>query len=105
MGKPNTNKWGPRAGIAWQVTNKTVVRGGYGLFWAPQIALGGPLATLGYANNTSYTGKSTKDVLTNPFPSGLLAPLGNPRPEPPRVSVSSPGRSANQISPCSSIFD
>jgi hypothetical protein len=77
VGSYNSNKWGPRGGVAWQVDPKTVVRGGYGLFWAPQIALGGPLATLGYANNTSYTGLSTTDVLTNPFPTGLLAPLGN----------------------------
>ena len=77
VGDYNTNKWGPRGGIAWQVDSKTVVRGGYGLFWAPQIYLGGPLATLGYANNTEYTGKSTTDVLTNPFPNGLLAPVGN----------------------------
>ena len=77
VGNYNSSKWGPRGGIAWQVDSKTVVRGGYGLFWAPQIALGGPLATLGYANNTEYTGKSTTDVLTNPFPTGLLAPVAN----------------------------
>jgi hypothetical protein len=77
VGNYNTNKWGPRGGIAWQLDSKTVVRGGYGLFWAPQIYLGGPLATLGYANNTQYTGKSTTDVLTNPFPAGLLQPVGN----------------------------
>ena len=77
VGNYNTNKWGPRAGIAWQLDSKTVVRGGYGLFWAPQIYLGGPLATLGYANNTQYTGKSSTDVLTNPFPNGLLQPVGN----------------------------
>ena len=71
------NKWGPRGGIAWQVNSKTVVRAGYGIFWAPQLYLGGPLATLGYANNTQYTGKSATDVLTNPFPQGLLAPVGN----------------------------
>jgi hypothetical protein len=70
-------KWGPRGGIAWQLNSKTVVRGGYGIFWAPQVALGGPLGTLGYANNTDFTGKSMTNVLTNPFPSGLLAPLGN----------------------------
>jgi hypothetical protein len=70
-------KWGPRGGGAWQMNSKTVVRGGYGIFWAPQIYLGGPLGTLGYANNTEFTGKSTTDVLTNPFPQGLLAPIGN----------------------------
>ncbi|MGA2576781.1 MAG: TonB-dependent receptor [Bryobacteraceae bacterium] len=77
VGNYEANKWGPRAGIAWQLDSKTVVRGGYGMYWAPQIALGGPLATLGYANNTQYTGKSTTDVLTNPFPNGLLQPVGN----------------------------
>ena len=59
------------------MNSKTVIRGGYGLFWAPQIYLGGPISTLGYANNTQYTGVPTSDVLTNPFPSGLLAPVGN----------------------------
>ena len=73
-------KWGPRGGVAYQLNSKTVVRGGYGIFWAPQIYLGGPFATLGYANNTQYQGQTFADAqgaLTNPFPSGLLAPLGN----------------------------
>ncbi len=77
VGNYNDNKWGPRIGFAYSLNTKTVLRGGYGIFWAPQIALGGPLATLGYANTTQYTGKSTTDVLTNPFPNGLLQPLGN----------------------------
>jgi hypothetical protein len=73
-------KWGPRGGIAYQLNSKTVVRGGYGIFWAPQLYLGGPFGTLGYANNTQYTGlpySQVAGVLSNPFPSGLLAPLGN----------------------------
>ena len=73
-------KWAPRAGMAWQLNNKTVVRGGYGIFWAPQIYLGGPIGTLGYANNTQYTGLTFAEAqgsLSNPFPNGLLAPLGN----------------------------
>ncbi len=73
-------KWGPRAGVAYSLTDKTVIRGGYGIFWAPQIYLGGPFGTLGYANNTQYQGLSyAQDLggLQNPFPNGLLAPLGN----------------------------
>jgi trimeric autotransporter adhesin len=34
IGNPNWSKWGPRAGIAWQLNDKTVIRGGYGLYWA-----------------------------------------------------------------------
>ena len=77
VGNYNSQKWGPRVGVAYQLNSKTVVRGGYGLFWAPQLYLGGPLGTPGYANVTDITGKSTTDVLTNPFPAGLLAPVGN----------------------------
>ncbi len=77
VGDYNSNKFGPRGGVAYQLNSSTVIRGGYGLFWAPQIFLGGPIATPGYANVTDITGKSTTDVMTNPFPAGLLAPLGN----------------------------
>jgi len=77
VGNYNSQKWGPRVGVAYQLNSKTVLRGGYGLFWAPQIYLGGPLGTPGYANVTDITGKATTDILTNPFPNGLLAPLGN----------------------------
>jgi hypothetical protein len=77
VGNYNSQKWGPRVGVAYALNSKTVIRGGYGLFWAPQLYLGGPLATPGYANTTDITGLSTTNVMTNPFPAGLLAPLGN----------------------------
>ena len=32
---PYKGQLAPRGGIAWSLTDKTVVRGGYGLFWAP----------------------------------------------------------------------
>ena len=83
VGNYNSNKWGPRAGIAWQVDSKTVMRGGYGLFWAPQLYLGGPLATLGYANDTQYTGKSSTDVLPIRFRTACCNQWATPWAPPP----------------------
>ncbi len=82
IGNPNWSKWGPRAGIAWQVNNKTVLRGGYGLFWAPPFGIGAPVQTAGYYATTSNTfttdGYQTPNSsLTNPFPNGLNKPAGN----------------------------
>ncbi|MGA8028570.1 MAG: TonB-dependent receptor [Bryobacteraceae bacterium] len=82
IGDPNWSKWGPRAGIAWQLDNKTVVRGGYGLFWAPPFGIGAPIQTAGYYATTTNTfttdGYRTPDgSLTNPFPNGLNQPVGN----------------------------
>jgi hypothetical protein len=82
VGNYNTNKWGPRVGIAWQLDSKTVVRGGYGIFWAPQIALGAPISTLGYSATTTFVGSLTgagaiTPTLGNPFPAGLVQPSGN----------------------------
>ena len=81
-GNPYPNKWGPRVGVAYQLNDKTVIRGGYGVFWAPQVALGGPISTLGYAATTAFTGStnaqgSPTPTLSNPFPTGLIQPAGN----------------------------
>jgi hypothetical protein len=75
-------KWGPRGGVAYQLNAKTVLRGGYGIFWAPQIYLGGPFSTIGYANTTEFKGQSFAQLQStqgfyNPFPNGLTAPVGN----------------------------
>jgi hypothetical protein len=82
VGNYNSNKFSPRVGVAYQLNGKTILRGGYGIFWAPQIALGAPINTLGYAATTSYTGSVNSlgqpvSTLTNPFPGGLIQPTGN----------------------------
>ena len=82
IGNPNLNKFGPRAGIAWQLNDKTVVRGGYGLYWAPSFALGAPIQPAGYYATTTNTftvnGYATPTAtLSNPFPNGLSQPAGN----------------------------
>ena len=35
--KPDYTDWGPRVGFAYTLNNKTVVRGGYGLYYAPLL--------------------------------------------------------------------
>jgi hypothetical protein len=81
VGNPYPNKWGPRFGFAYRLGSKTVVRGGYGLFWAPQFAIGAPIATVGYNQATQYIATTNSFVtpansLANPFPGGVLQPAG-----------------------------
>jgi len=81
-GNPNLNKFSPRFGASYQLTNKLVLRGGYGMFWAPTFAVGSPLNTEGITATTtpaaSIDGNKTPAInLTNPFPTGLDRPVGN----------------------------
>jgi len=81
LGDPSYLRFAPRLGVAWRINDKTTVRGGYGLFWAPPIY--GNYASPGYAQTTPYV--ATADnispcagcSLSNPYPNGLLAPVGN----------------------------
>ncbi len=82
VGNPNLNKLGPRFGVAWQVTPRTTVRGGYGLYWAPQFAIGSPYNPPGFTASTTYVASNDGNAtpansLTNPFPNGLAQPTGN----------------------------
>jgi len=82
VGNPYGSKWGPRVGIAYALNPRTVIRAGYGVFFAPQFALGSPIATVGYNQTTSYIASTDNNVtsagsLSNPFPSGILQPVGN----------------------------
>jgi hypothetical protein len=79
-GDPYGNKWGPRFGFAYSLNDKTVVRGGYGVFFAPQFAIGSPLATVGYNATTSYIASTNANLtslgtLANPFPTGISQPV------------------------------
>jgi hypothetical protein len=82
VGSPTGNKMGPRFGFAYKLDSKTVIRGGYGIFWAPQFAIGSPIATVGYNQTTSPSASVDNNQtpalnLTNPFTSGILQPVGN----------------------------
>jgi hypothetical protein len=70
----------PRLGFAYRIDEKTVVRGGFGIFHAPPVDLAN--ASVGYAavttsNPTLADGVTPQFNLSNPFPSGLTQPSGN----------------------------
>ncbi len=70
----------PRLGLAYSLNDKTLVRGGYGIFWAPTFF--NFQNAIGYSQTTSIVastnGNFTPAVsLSNPYPAGLLQPTGN----------------------------
>jgi trimeric autotransporter adhesin len=84
---PSKTKFAPRAGFAWSIDPKTVLRGGYGLFWAPhQYSSSNTtnLGTRGFTGIADYVA-STDGGLTpcagcsivNPFPGGIAQPSGS----------------------------
>jgi hypothetical protein len=85
QGTQNKGQFAPRGGVAWSLTNKMVVRGGYGLFWAPTQFAGVSEAAIGargYSASTSYLASNDGDLtpagtLGNPFPAGVTQPQGN----------------------------
>lgn len=80
QGDPTTMKLGPRIGAVWSVDEQTVVRGGYGLFWAPfQPAFE---SVRGFSARTFHSsstdgGLTPAGSLSDPFPSGIEAPSGS----------------------------
>ncbi|MBL8229635.1 MAG: TonB-dependent receptor [Bryobacterales bacterium] len=79
---PNRNKFAPRIGVAWAVSPKTTIRGGYGLFWAPVRYESNTDIALGYLVSTELIGSNDGGLspsanLSNPFPGGVLRPVGN----------------------------
>ncbi len=73
------NNFGPRFGAAYHLNDKTVLRGGYGLIYAQTFD--DPGAAPGFSQRTpmvtSIRTGVPQNVLTNPFPDGILQPVGN----------------------------
>ncbi|HEX8999449.1 MAG TPA: TonB-dependent receptor, partial [Blastocatellia bacterium] len=69
-------KFGPRIGFAYQLNDKTTVRGGYGIFWAPQVFTFS-VAGIGALGFSSISTVAAGQTLSNPFPNGLIKPSGN----------------------------
>ncbi|PYT18014.1 MAG: hypothetical protein DMG59_05765 [Acidobacteria bacterium] len=75
------NKMSPRFGLAYQLNQKTIIRGGWGIFWAPSLSFSAPYtpegATATTTPNPSSDGFNTPLIqLSNPFPGGLVKPVG-----------------------------
>jgi hypothetical protein len=76
-------KWSPRVGATYSLNEKTVIRGGYGLYWAPfnypsPSTSASNYGQVGYTQNTILSQSRTSPVtLTNPFPQGVAEPSGN----------------------------
>ncbi|MBO0719659.1 MAG: TonB-dependent receptor [Blastocatellia bacterium] len=79
-------KFGPRIGFAYMINDKTTIRGGYGILWAPPIFSLSPTVdgygALGFAAVTNMVatldnGLTPANYLSNPFPNGLLTPTGS----------------------------
>lgn len=85
QGNPVKNQIAPRGGFAWSLDSLTVVRGGWGLFWAPTQFPGTTEAALGargYSAATTYLASTDGNLtpagkLSNPFPAGITQPQGN----------------------------
>jgi hypothetical protein len=78
---PTYNKFSPRFGLAYQLDSKTILRGGWGIFWAPSLSFSSPYtpegATATTTPNPSSDGFNTPLIqLANPFPNGLVKPAG-----------------------------
>jgi hypothetical protein len=76
--------FGPRFGIAYTLTPKTVLRGGYGLFYLARTGddTGQSLGSTGYFATTTFVstldgGITPASQLSNPFPNGLVSPPGS----------------------------
>jgi hypothetical protein len=84
QGNPPAVKWSPRVGAVYSLNPSTVLRAGYGLYWAPYnytppSPTGQNYGQVGFTLNTlsPQTSPTPTVSLTNPFPNGVLQPSGS----------------------------
>ncbi len=80
------NNWAPRIGFAWNGIARTVIRGAYGILYAPSMlqaaGTSGSSGTAGFTggsalNTTLDNGQTFVASLSNPFPNGIVKPQGS----------------------------
>jgi trimeric autotransporter adhesin len=86
QGNPPKLKTSPRVGVVYSLNSQTVIRAGYGLYWAPYnypapSTSQNNYGQVGYAQNTpspqSAPGTPPTVSINNPFPNGLVPIVGN----------------------------
>jgi hypothetical protein len=74
------NNFAPRASLVYRATSKLVLRTGFGIFFIPNYPLWS-FPGNGFSQTTPYVGSvngiTPTNLLSNPFPSGLLTPSGS----------------------------
>jgi hypothetical protein len=75
---PDNNNFQPRIGAAYALNSKTVLRGGWAIFYVPPTDSG---LTSGFSQNTPFvatqdSNKTPFNTISDPFPTGLIAPSG-----------------------------
>ena len=81
---PDRNNFQPRVGFAYVLTDRTVVRGGFGVYHAPTNQRGDPTS---FVSNTSYVANDrdgrvgipelSYNTFADPYPNGLLPATGS----------------------------
>lgn len=83
--EPDKRNFAPRIGMAFKLTDKLVVRAGFGIFYAnaSDLFTFDPGQVAGFGTTTSAVttvgggGLIPQDLLRNPFPNGTNQPVGN----------------------------
>jgi hypothetical protein len=78
----NFNNFGPRFGFAYELTHNTVLRGGYGITYAPMFLW--PEGVDGFNTDTTWVsslnGFNPTNLLNNAFPQGFILPSAKANP-------------------------